>query len=363
MNTTRVSIVIPIYNGEKFIKKCLDSILEQSFRDFEIIVVNDGSTDKSMEILEAYRTSDQRIKLIHIENQGVSNARNVGISQAEGDYILFVDADDWLGMDALDNLVQGIEMTGADLVIGDFVKIIGSKTVPSEHRNYFSGSTHFGPKKLTQYLRTYFMKPNRFPLFVYSWGRLFKTDIIKKHNLKFDTNLKTYEDVKFNFQYMTHVDSIFYLDKLVYHHLVHEDFSSASLIAKNPSDIFGYLAAMKQAVEYDSARLLTKEIANAYITYSIIQFVRLAGQIKYFNLVTVYPFTRQLITSEVIQGNLGYYHPTGGDSRIVPFLMKHKLVLLMLFVCRYKANKRYRVQKKRSDLGADHQTKSEIIYG
>lgn len=100
-----VSVIIPVYNAEKYLKRCLDSVLNQTYTDIEVIVVNDGSTDNSLKILQEYKNNDSRIKLIDQQNQGVSSARNTGLNNATGDYILYVDSDDWIEFDAIERLL------------------------------------------------------------------------------------------------------------------------------------------------------------------------------------------------------------------------------------------------------------------
>lgn len=103
-----VSVIIPVYNTEKYLKRCLDSVLNQSYTDIEVIVVNDGSTDNSLQILKEYEKNDNRIKLIDQQNQGVSSARNVGLDNVQGEFILYVDSDDWLELDAIQRLLATV---------------------------------------------------------------------------------------------------------------------------------------------------------------------------------------------------------------------------------------------------------------
>ena len=112
-----VSIVIPVYNAENFIKDCLDSILSQTYKDFEVILINDGSTDSSEKIIEEYIKKDDRICLINQENQGAPKARNLGIKKSKGKYIMFFDADDILKQNSLEILVSSISSNNASLVI------------------------------------------------------------------------------------------------------------------------------------------------------------------------------------------------------------------------------------------------------
>ena len=115
-----ISIIIPIYNNEKFISRCLDSIINQTYKKIEIIIVNDGSTDKSLDVISKYEKKDNRIKVINKKNEGVSIARNIGIESSKGDYITFVDADDWLELDAIEKLYIEITEKNVDVVRGNY---------------------------------------------------------------------------------------------------------------------------------------------------------------------------------------------------------------------------------------------------
>lgn len=120
MSTYKLSIIIPVYNVEKFLPQCLDSVINQTLKDIEIICVNDGSTDKSLEILTAYARNDKRIKIYNQENQGQSAARNLAISHASGEYLGFVDSDDWVDLDYFEKLYNAAKQFDADIACAGF---------------------------------------------------------------------------------------------------------------------------------------------------------------------------------------------------------------------------------------------------
>ena len=124
---SKVSIIIPVYNGEKSIPRCLNSVLAQDHKDIEVIVIDDGSKDGSFKVISEYAKKDKRIIPIHKENSGVSATRNVGLSMATGDYIQFIDVDDWLPFDSTKLLVRSMEEEDADMVIADFYRVIDDK--------------------------------------------------------------------------------------------------------------------------------------------------------------------------------------------------------------------------------------------
>ena len=123
----RVSIIVPVYNAGAEIKRCVDSILTQEYQDFELFLMDDGSTDSSPRILDEYAEQDERVRVYHKENSGVSDTRNQAMRLARGEYIQFVDADDWISSDSTKLMVRAMQESGADMAIADFYRVIGER--------------------------------------------------------------------------------------------------------------------------------------------------------------------------------------------------------------------------------------------
>ena len=139
----KVSVIVPVYNGEKCVKRCADSILNQDYPELELILVDDGSRDRSWEIMQAIAAADHRVKAIHQENGGVSSARNRALAEASGTYVQFADVDDWLPMDATKLLVREMEAQSSELVVGDFYA--GSKTPEKATHLFLCGDDSRNP--------------------------------------------------------------------------------------------------------------------------------------------------------------------------------------------------------------------------
>lgn len=122
-----VSIIVPVYNAEKTIQRCVESILGQDFQDFELLLIDDGSQDASGALCDAFAQRDARVRVLHKENGGVSAARNLGLSQAQGVYLQFLDSDDWITADATTMLVRTAREYQCDLVISDFYRVVGDR--------------------------------------------------------------------------------------------------------------------------------------------------------------------------------------------------------------------------------------------
>ena len=125
-----VSIIVPVYNAEQYLRRCVDSILNQEYTDFELFLVNDGSTDSSGDICEEYGDKDHRVIVIQKENTGVSDSRNLALDRARGKYLQFLDSDDWITPDATRLFVRAAEEYGCDMVISDFYRVVGERLSP-----------------------------------------------------------------------------------------------------------------------------------------------------------------------------------------------------------------------------------------
>ena len=173
-----ISVIIPVYNCEDYLSLCINSVINQTHQDFEVILVNDGSTDSSGRLCDKYVQNDSRFHSIHIDNSGPSHARNEGIRKCSGELLFFLDSDDILDKDTFQILLSAYNQHEVELVIGDFSKVVNNKLVPSGHVNMFTGDTLLGQKDILEYTAKYLSAPNKFPLLTQSWGRLFKASII-----------------------------------------------------------------------------------------------------------------------------------------------------------------------------------------
>lgn len=212
----KITIIIPIYNAEKYLKQCLFSILTQTFSDFELLLINDGSIDESRKICDSYAAKDSRIKVFHKENGGVSSARNLGLEKANGEWIWFVDSDDYIRNDALDNLQSATEKIDTDSIMFGYQKI--NSTGKSIYQFIEKGNTI--SLNQTQGLKALY-KSSFYPYQGYVWSKVFKKSIIDDFHIRFDENIYFNEDRLFCFEYFSKIekqityildDLYFYLD-------------------------------------------------------------------------------------------------------------------------------------------------------
>ena len=175
-----VSVIVPVYKVEDYIRECIDSILAQTYSDFELILVDDGSPDNCGRICDGYAKRDNRIKVVHKVNGGLTSARNAGLEVAKGEWIMHVDGDDWIEPDMIESLIEAAQITGADMVIGDFVKY-----GPSAGYNRLPTWSSDKKKSMTNYI-AYVMTT--------IWGSIAKRSLYADHSLKSPDGISYCED-------------------------------------------------------------------------------------------------------------------------------------------------------------------------
>lgn len=207
MNTPKFSIIIPVYNVEKYLKECLNSIVNQTFKDLEIILINDGSTDRSLQICEKYAQKDDRIILINKEkNEGLGFARNTGLEYANCEYISFVDSDDFIATDTYEKIWNVIEKNDTDMII------FGLDLFYEENMHPIKSETDWyklNYNKLNAVTPTLMNKIN-----VEVWNKIYKKSIIDKYNLRFPKGI--FEDVYFLYRYMAVIQNIYFENSILY---------------------------------------------------------------------------------------------------------------------------------------------------
>lgn len=198
-----ISIIVPIYNGEKYLARCVDSILGQTYGDFELILVNDGSTDGSLGICKQYVGKDSRVSLIDKQNEGVSMARNDAMQKAKGQYIAFVDCDDWLEADCVQTLVNGMR-NDCDLSVVGYREVGVDGTVYKDSSSIGINRAMSVKEAMIHLFITY-----DFFSLCYPWGKLFKRDIIQRNGLLFNRNIAIGEDRLFIFEYLQYTSKVY----------------------------------------------------------------------------------------------------------------------------------------------------------
>lgn len=322
-----VSIIIPVYNGENFIADCLNSILEQTYHDYEIIVINDGSKDNTRQIVESF--NNKKIKLFNIENNGVSNARNYGIKMSNGEFILFIDADDKIDVKTLEILVRKQEENNADIIrYNGYIQ--DSKGKYSILDMPIKNNTILNSKKDCRRIIELLNNP-------YNSIRCYSPLLfIKKCDIiSFDTTLAYLEDKLFYVENMTNSNkNILFIDDALYYYNFNERSKTKDIsnFKKNIKDILLARIKIKDAVE--------KKIANSdIIDFSILSLI--LYRIEYLASITSYTKFKIILKDikdiqelNLITNNKAQY--LNKIQNIMYYLWKEKKIIMLYISCRIK---------------------------
>ena len=216
--TRIISIIIPIYNMEQFLERCLDSVVNQTYTSLEIILINDGSTDSSGDICDTYAKEDNRIKVIHQVNAGVSSARNAGLDITTGDYISFVDPDDYIELNTYETLIAYLD---DDI---DILRFNANRK--GEVLNWLPFKGEYSAIRFEQEVLLSMIGSEKFGgMFILGvlWIHLFKRDLIEKNQIRFNKDLRRCEDRLFTITAMLHADKMFFIDDVLYHYQVNDE--------------------------------------------------------------------------------------------------------------------------------------------
>ena len=217
-----ISVIVPIYNVEKYLRRCINSILAQTYQKFELILVDDGSPDNSGKICDEYANIDDRIVVIHKKNGGLSDARNAGLDVAKGDYVIFIDSDDYIEYDLFQNGIEILKDNPTGLLFYGFVIENENQEIKYEFLDKINDSISFSSESdkasfIINELLDYRVSWN-------AWSKFYNRDIIEANDLRFEDNKKIFaEDMYFNLCYLPFVERIICLNKPMYHYLERSD--------------------------------------------------------------------------------------------------------------------------------------------
>ncbi len=218
----KISLIIPVYKGEKVLERCIESILSQDYTDYEALLVDDGSKDASWIIMQNYAKEHPQLRVFHKENGGVSSTRNYALDRAEGEYVRFMDVDDYLPMDSLKLMIREMEKDPADLIVADFYREVdGSFT---KHGSFKES----GRNTLKEYADEMLKTPADL-YFGALWNKLYKRSIIEEYHLRMKEDVSYAEDMIFNLDYLKHVKDVYVLRSPVYYYV----YTKGSLVAQN----------------------------------------------------------------------------------------------------------------------------------
>ena len=217
----KISVIIPVYNTGERLRRCLDSVVAQTFEDFECIVVDDGSKDQSPQVIDEFAAKDSRFIAIHKPNGGVSSARNEGLKVAEGEWVVFLDSDDTIKPNHVEAMLSVVE-DGIDIVFTGFEQIVAGNQIVKGHA--YDRQTYKGKEGIAK-----FLDETEALNFMIPWDRMYRRSVIAKEGIQFDAKLSLSEDRLFCYQYLLHTSGIATISDITYVHDATEDRKSTRL--------------------------------------------------------------------------------------------------------------------------------------
>lgn len=232
-NTPLITVIVPVYNVEDYLEKCLNSIITQTYKNLDILLINDGSTDNSGVICDKYSLIDNRIRVFHQDNRGVSEARNLGLNNSYGEYIGFVDPDDWIEPEMYEVLLNKLLINNSEISICGHT-IYHSNDAFDVRTNSLLEGIIYKKEALT-----YLLDINLYE--GYLWNKLFSAKLINKFNLRFNKNLAICEDLLFVACYMLNLEYIYYIPKPLYNYIERQGSAINSYSSKRQTEILAWV--------------------------------------------------------------------------------------------------------------------------
>lgn len=306
MKNSMISIIVPVYNVEQYLSKCLNSLVNQTYKDIEIICVNDGSLDNSIKILDDYAQKDSRIKVIDKENEGVSIARNIALKESSGEYIMFVDSDDWIDLNTCETAVNTAKEFNADVVMWSYIREYKTTSRPKNifnqniiifEKNDIQNKLH---RRFIGLLNEELRCPENMDALAPVWCKLYKSEIIKEHNISFKDirSIGTYEDGLFNLFLFRYVKKAVFINMNLHHYRKVNPTSITTKYIKGLKEksdrlyniMQKYIDENKLSNDYQVA--LNNRIAFSILSVGVVEIVADCSLIKKINIL------KQLVKDE-----------------------------------------------------------------
>lgn len=345
------SIIIPVYNVEKYLERCINSIINQTEKNIEIILVDDGSLDKSGDICDSFAKNDSRIVVIHKKNGGLSDARNKGLEISNGKYILFVDSDDWCEENFVEEVCNIAELNSLDLVVCGY-KINYSNNNYIINKNFNFERKFCGKKEISEAITNLDTKG----MFNVVWNKLYNREIIENYKIKFDINGVPGEDLLFNCKYFKYINNIYLLNKSYYNYMRQDE---ETLVCKYREDLYDKIKIFNKEKKflYNFYNMVSNSEKNIllelYIEYIFSCIPNLYRKDCYLTRNEKKQYINVIFNDLNIKNNINLYKPKSLNLKIFKFLYIINSTSLtyitysILFTFRYKFDKVYRKVRRK----------------
>ena len=256
MEGKKISIIVPAYNVENYVGECIESLIAQTYKNIEVIIVDDGSKDNTGRIIDQIAEKDKRILVVHQRNGGLPHARNTGLDYASGDYIMFLDSDDWLEMNCCEIVLKKIQSFDADLLFFEYSKEYKNKTV--KMKTYGQKELKFDLKGVKEFF-LYDMRT------ITAWGKIYKSEIIGDQ--RYNESMKTAEDVDFNFKVYEKTKRALYIDENLLHYRILENSAIHGFDSKIDDKLSNVIDSLYEwaQVDFEHMEAYYSFVAIAYI--------------------------------------------------------------------------------------------------
>ncbi len=329
----KVSIIMPVYNVEKYIAKSIESVLKQTYTNFELLIIIDGSPDNSKQIAETFE--DSRITIYEKPNGGLSDARNFGLNKANGDYIYFIDSDDWIEPNLLESTVKFFERDDVNVIIfGYFLdnedlnkKLLSAQKIESENIEFVKGKDDFS------------LDENMINLLGYAWNKIYRTKFLRDHNIIFDKGVSLVEDILFNSKVYKSVDRLIFINDTLYHYINRPSESliktfhtnSFELYLKKANSMELFLNSWKISVENKNTILATVIVSG--IRYCINNLFAFKNDLSEKEKLD---YIKMIINHSETQKYIRYYKAVSIYDKLYKTMICAQTSLLLYLLCKIK---------------------------
>lgn len=323
-----ISIIIPVYNAEENLKRCLESVTNQTYSNIEILIINDGSTDTTIKICEEYAKKDKRIRIINKKNEGVSIARNTGIKNAGGDYLLFIDSDDWIELQTCEELNKIVSKC-------DYDSICFRNTFHNEHT---VKKDFWKERKEKDIVKSLFYEieneNSSISSAVYIWNKLYNKESIIKNKIYFDEELKYGEDLLFNYAFFSENKKVYYLDKLLYNYYINNTSVTHKYDKNFAHQQLLLLEKLKSKLKKDekldyyywSVKIIEKTLDAGFMNISDRNIFKIN-----YKILEIKNYFKNEIFTEIID-NVPYKDISKRRLKIINYIKKNKYFRLYLYL-------------------------------
>lgn len=329
----KVSIILPVYNVENYIAKSIQSVLNQTYENFELLVIDDGSPDKSMEVTQQFE--DARIKIFRKENGGLSDARNYGLERAQGEYIYFMDSDDWIEPDLLAVSMEAIIKFESDFIIFGYhldhenIKgdLISRKEIKHEPIVFIKEQNNLN------------FKYNTLALIGFAWNKLYKASFLNDNSLRFIKGISLVEDILFNTQVCENTNRIVFIENALYHYI---DRPATSLIKAFHKNSFELKVQKNLAIHgFLTAWNIDENLKSKVLAVGIVSGIRycvnnLFAYKNNLGIIEKLKYLKMMLQHKETVQYIDFYTPISAQDKLYKMLIKSRAVYPLYLLCKIK---------------------------